>query len=194
MADIFLLTDNSFKKYSPISGNVDIDKYRYLILEVQNFVIQPILGTKLYDKILADFDGGSIAGKYATINTNYLQPILINQVAAEFVEMNAVVAQNGGIFRKTPDDATPATMREVSQLAAKLRNKAQIYIDRLQRYLSDQGSTITEYTYNQDNNYDIDPDKSVDSSYGIRLSILNKQAGGNRAQRAMWNDIWHDES
>lgn len=191
--DVFLITDNDLKQYSPLSGNIDIDKYRYLILEVQEFVIEKILGTKLFEKIKTDFTAETLAGAYATIHTNYIKPILIHNVAAEYVEMNAVIVQNGGVFRRTPDDAQPATMSEVSQQAAKLRNKAQVHIERLQRYLSDQGSSIDEYTYNQDNDYDIDPDKSVDTSYGIRLSILRKTTGGTRAERAMWNDIWNDE-
>lgn len=193
MADVFLITDTDIKKYSPLSGNIDIDKFRYLILEVQEFVIQKILGTKLFEKIKTDYAAETITGAYATIHTKYIKPILIHEVAAEFVEMSAVLIDNGGIYRSEPENSRAASMSEVSQQAAKLRNKAQVHIERLQRYLSDQGSTIEEYTYNQDNNYDIDPDKSVNTAYGLRLSILRKTTGGSRAERALWNDIWHDE-
>ena len=180
MADVFLIVDSDLKQYSPISGNIDINKYRYLILEVQQFLIEPVLGTKLFDKIVSDFDGDTLAGVYSTIHTDYIKPILIHQVAAEYTEMNAVLVQNGGVFRRTPENSQPATMGEVSQLAAKLRTKAQVHIQRLEDYLRKNQSNISEYTYTQNNDWDIKPHKGVNTAYGIRLSTLGKNMSVDR--------------
>lgn len=191
MADIFLITDLQLKKNSPLGGNIDIDKYRHIIKEVQVFTIEAILGTKLYNKILTDFNSSSLAGVYSTIHENYLIPIITNMVAAEYIEMQGVVVNNGGIFKRTPEDTTPASAEELSRLASKQRAKADVYIDRLQKYLCDQDANIPEYTFNQDNDYDIDPDKDVNTYGGWRLS-RNWNYGTN-AEREIWRDIYHDE-
>lgn len=170
MADIYLITDLQLTKNSPLGGNIDIDKYRHIIKEVQVFTIEVILGTKLYNKILNDYDSGSLTGLYQTIHENYLVPIIIYSVSAEYIEMAGVVVNNGGIFKRTPEDTTPASASDLAKLAAKQRSKADVYVDRLQKFLCDQQSNIPEYTYNQDNDYDIDPDKSVNLYGGWRLS------------------------
>lgn len=191
MADILLITDQQLTKYSPIGGNVDIDKYRMLVKEVQEFVIEPILGTKLYNKILTDYNANNLTGAYSAIYTNYLQWILIHKVAAEYIALGGIDVDNAGIFTRLPEETTPASASQIQRLEGKLNGKADVYVDRLQRYLRDQGGSITEYTYNQDNNYDIDPDKSVTNYSGWRLAPDWETMG--RAQREIWKDIWSDE-
>lgn len=191
MADTFLITDLELTKNSPLGGNIDIDKYRHIIKEVQTFTIEVILGTKLYKKILSDFNSDSLTGVYSTIHENYLIPIIIHSVAAEYIEMQGVVVDNGGIFKRTPENTTPASSSELATLSAKQRSKADIYIDRLQNYLCDQDSNIPEYTFTQDNDYDIDPDKDLNTYGGWRLS--RTWSGKTNAEREIWRDIWMDE-
>lgn len=191
MADVFLITDLQLTKNSPLGGNIDIDKYRSVIKEVQVFTIEPVLGTKLYNKIVSDFDGDTLAGVYATIHTNYLVPIITHLVAAEYIEMSGVVVNNAGVFRRTPEDTTPASASEISNLANKQRGKADVYLERLQRYLIDQQSNIPEYTYNQDNDYDIDPDKDVRTYGGLRLT--RNWNGYTNAEREIWRNIFNEE-
>lgn len=191
MADVFLITDLQLSKNSPLGGNIDIDKYRYIIKEVQVFTIEPILGTKLYNKVLTDFNSSSLTGVYLTIHENYLIPIITNMVAAEYIEMGGIVVANGGAFKRTPENTTPIDSRESSKLAQKRRSKADVYIDRLQRYLCDQQANIAEYTFAQDNDYDQDPDRDVNTYGGWRLSRSYK--GRSNAYMEIWKDILHDE-
>lgn len=191
MADVFLITDLQLTKNSPLGGNIDLDKYRHIIKEVQVFTIEVVLGTKLYNKILTDFSGDSLTGVYSTIHENYLVPIIVHSVAAEYIEMAGVVVDNGGIFRRTPEDTAPASPEELSRLAAKQRGKADVYIDRLQKYLCDQQSNIPEYTYNQDNDYDVDPDRDVNTYGGLRLT--KRYYNGTNAERDIWMNILNEE-
>ena len=191
MADILLITDSELTKDSPLGGNVDPDKYRLFIKEAQVFTLEPILGTKLFDKIITDFNADTLAGVYSTIHTEYLKPILINSAAAEYIIMSLAEVRNAGVLRFTPEGTTPATKEEIDFLANKLKAKADVYIERLQRYLRDQQANITEYTYNQDNNYDIDPDKRVQTFGGWRLN--GRDFSSTNAMREIYRDIINDE-
>ena len=191
MADILLITDIELTKGSPLGGSVDIDKYRTLIKEAQVFILEPILGTKLFDKILTDFDAATITGVYSTIHVDYLKSILIYSAAAEYVIIGWFEVNNAGIFRRLPEDTQPAAKNEIDFLASKLRAKADVYIERLQRYLSLNQANIPEYTAAQDNTWDIKKDKSVNTYGGWHLG--NKWGNMTSAEQEIWKDIYFDE-
>lgn len=189
MADIFLITDVDLTKGSPMGGNIDIDKYRSVIKETQVFVIEPILGTKLYDKILADFDADTLAGDYLELHEEYIKPIIINHVAGEYITIAGFSVDNAGIFRRNPQDTQPATKEEIDFLSNKQKAKADVYIERMQRYLCDKD--IAEYTAPQDENYDQKPDHDLTTFGGLRLS--SNRFSGTNAEREIWRDIFYDE-
>lgn len=189
MADILLITNVELVAGSPLGGNIDVDKYQSVIKETQVFIIEKILGTKLYEKILTDFEAGPLAGEYLTLHTNYIVPILIHSVAAEYITISGFTVANAGIFRYTPENGTPADKSEIDFLSNKYRAKADVYIQRMQDYLCE--TNIDEYDQPQDKNYDIDPDKRLNTFGGWRLSGYNHT--GNSAEREIWKDILRDE-
>ena len=162
-----LITAEQLAKGSPLGGNIDVDKYASVINETQVFIIEPILGTKLFDKLITDHP--THAGVYSTLITDYIQPIIIHSTAAEYISIGGFMVANAGIIRYTPEGSTPATKEEIDFLASKQRAKADVYIERLQRFLCDKQSDIVEYTFSQDEQYDIKPDKNVNTFGGWHL-------------------------
>ncbi len=190
MADI-LITNFQLTEGSPLGGNIDVDKYSFVIKETQTFVIEPILGTKLYNKIVSDNDAGTITGVYKTILDNYIRPILIYTVSAEYMMIASFNVANAGIFRYAPENTEPISQKETEYLANKQRGKADVYIERLQRFLCDSANDIEEYDLAQDNDYDVKPDKHLNTFGGWRLSP--ERYSGTNAEREIWKDILHDE-
>ncbi|UII79998.1 hypothetical protein [Flagellimonas sp. CMM7] len=191
MATILLIKPVDLVKGSPLGGNIDIDSYVSVIKESQVFVIEPILGTKLYNKILTDFEGDSLAGLYLTIHEDYIKPILIHTVAAEYIMIASYNVANGGVFKHQPENGSAINKSEVDFLANKQRSKADVYIERLQRYLCDKNSDIPEYTSSQDNPYDQKPDKEVNTFGGWFLGNISH--GTTNAEQEIYRDIRYDE-
>lgn len=187
---IILITDSELIKGSPLGGNISIAKYRNVIEEVQTFTIEPILGTLLYEKIRTDYDAATITGLYNTILVNYVQPIIINMVTAEYVIISRLLINNAGVHIRTPEDMQPASHSEVSSFSSRYSAKAEIYEERLQRFLQDQNSNIAEYTYNQTNQYDIKPDKDVNLYGGFYLPDDISQM--TSLEKEMYKDILYD--
>ena len=48
----YLLTAQEIKSNTSMGGNVDPDKFMHLLYDVQVLILEPTLGTKLYDKII----------------------------------------------------------------------------------------------------------------------------------------------
>ena len=172
MADIVIITPIEIAKRTPLSGNVDVDKYAYLIPDQQSFVLEPILGTALLDKILSDIETlgiDNLTGHYNTIVFSYLKPILINSVFAEYANFGSISVDNNGIFKVLPTDSESADENDVLRLVKRYREKAQVYVDRLERYLCDKGNEIPEYQNAQPNDFDLDPVRQSNIVGGLYL-------------------------
>ncbi|MBD3661801.1 MAG: hypothetical protein HUJ11_06465 [Arenibacter algicola] len=157
-----LITANDLTQNTIMGGNIDPQKYVHVIKEAQIFIVEPILGTKLYNKIVTDFENSSLAGDYKTVLDDYVKPILIYSVAAEFILVHSYNIANGGVFKSSPQDSEPVSKSEVDFLVQEQHNKADAYIKRLKKYLC--SVSIPEYVQSQDNNYDLYPDKSMQFS------------------------------
>lgn len=162
-----LITGNDLTQNTIMGGNIDPQKYVHVIKEAQIFIVEPLLGTKLYNKILADFENSSLTGVYLTLLDDYIKPILIYSVAAEFILVHSYNIANGGVFKSSPQDSEPVNKTEVDFLVQQQHNKSDAYIKRLKKYLCT--VTIPEYVQTQDNNYDLYPDKSMQFSGGWKL-------------------------
>lgn len=141
--ETLLIGPKDLTEYTPIEGGVDTDRYLPVILDVQITVIEPMLGTALYDKIITDFQNGVLTGDYENLYTNYLKPILRYQVAAEYVLIGAYRVANGGIMKHKSEHSDPASTKEIVFLSETQRNKAQTYINRAEKWLN--SSSIPEY-------------------------------------------------
>lgn len=142
--EILLIRPSEITAFTPMGGNVDIDKYTTCIYDVQVTVIEPLLGKSLYEKIKTDFSNNTLDGDYKVLYDDYLKPILRHQVFAEYVEIGSYTVANGGIYKHVPENAEVVTKTEVQYLAQTQRTKAQIFIERAERWLA--GKSIAEYT------------------------------------------------
>lgn len=143
MATTLLIKPSEITQFTPMGGNVDVDKYKPCIYDVQITVIEPLLGEELYNRVVEDFAAEALQGKYLELYTDYLKPILRHQVFAEYVEIGSYTVANGGIYKHVPDNAEVASKSEVQYLAQTQRTKAQLYIERAERWLRKSG--IDEY-------------------------------------------------
>lgn len=157
-----LITRAQLIQGTPMGGNIDPDEYSFVIKDTEDLLIEPILGTALFQRIKSDNDSGAISGIYKTILDNYIVPILKHSVAAEYIVESAYNVRNGGIFKHLPTNAEAVSKNEVDFLTERQRTKAQVHIDRLERFLCDKGNELPEYK-EQSNDYDIKP--NTDTNY-----------------------------
>ncbi len=142
--EILLIRPSEITEFTPLGGNVDVDKYKPCIYDVQITVIEPLLGSVLYEKIRTDFYTENLAGLYLELYDKYLKPILRHQVFAEYVEIASYMVVNGGVFKHSATDSEIVDKNESQYLAQIHRSKAQLYIDRAEKWL--RSNPLPEYT------------------------------------------------
>lgn len=178
----YLITSQEVKTNTSLGGNVDSDNIMHLIYDTQIMVIEPILGTKLYDKLITDFIANDVVDEYETMFIDYVKPVLWHSVYAAYLREGNVIAKNGGVFTNQPDNATATDLEALKYVSKNAQSKADVYISRLERFLCDQNSNIPEYTQTQNNDYDIKPRFDVNTVSGWYFgngSGAERAAGGS---------------
>ena len=90
----YLITSEEIRLNTPMGGNVDSDKFIHFINDVQVMVLENILGTKLYDKILNDFENETLTGLYEQMVNDYIKPVLWHSVFAEYIKIGSIIVCN----------------------------------------------------------------------------------------------------
>jgi hypothetical protein len=126
MAFLFI-TPKEISTTTVLGGNVDIDKYQFIIESVQVSVIEPLLGTELYDKVRAEAEAETITGDYLTLYTEFVKPITKNEALAEYIEVATLMVTNAGIFKNAPENTESPSNTEIQTLADKYHGLGQLY-------------------------------------------------------------------
>ena len=138
-ANILLIGDVMIKERTAIHGNID-PKLIYPDIKVaQDMFIHPILGTALYEKIQTLVSNGQIndAGNtdYKYLLDRYIADALIWWTLSELPTTISFQFWNKGVVRKQGENTELPSMSELIDLSNKYKNRAEMYGDRLKKYL-----------------------------------------------------------
>lgn len=148
MAEVLFITPEYLVANTILRGNVDPDNYAFEIANVQVTVIEPLLGTLLYDKIKTDFQADTLAGNYETIFNEFVKPIVKHRAVANYIETAGFMLSNGGLFKHSPENAEVVSMEEARSLASRYEGYAQGIVLRFEKWICK--NTVTEYKRYQD--------------------------------------------
>ena len=148
MAELLFTSPSELAETTILGANVDIDKYTFTILSVQLSVIEPLLGTLLYDKIVTDVTNDTLAGSYLTLYTNFVKPITKNEAIGEYIEVASYILDNGGLYKHTAENAEVVSKDEANYLAGKYHSLAQMYVIRFKKWICK--NPLPEYKHYQD--------------------------------------------
>ena len=162
MAKALFITTKDIKRYSVLSGNVDPDKFVYMIEISQDTEIQNYTGTKLMEKIqdliLAQTIDLPVNAAYKTLLETYLKPMTIYWALVVYMPFAAYSVANNGVFKRQAEGSVTVDKDEVDYLVEKYRDIAQFYTNNFISFMTYNQSDYPEY--NSNTNDDIYPDTS----------------------------------
>lgn len=164
MAEFLVISLDEMTSTTVLGGNVDFDKYAFCVADAQVRVLEPLLGTLLYDKIRLELENNTISGDYETLYNDYIKPIVKFESVATFIEIASYMLDNGGIFKHAPADKQIVESNEVERLAKKYHAMADLHISRFERWICD--NPLDEYTSDQD---EVIPNKNIKTFAGWRF-------------------------
>lgn len=178
MENTLLISESKLKRFTDINNNLDVDLISSVIREAQIIHLTRLLGTKLYDKILSDVDGGTLTGDYKSLVDDYIQDALIYWSYYESLETIYLRPRNAGLVKPTGgENNIDADMALYDKKRQSVKNKAEYFSERLVDYLCYNDSLFPEYGSEQ--NEDIYPDMGTQFKSpivfksGVREEIKN---------------------
>lgn len=144
------------KQATPLGRTIDDDLLAPCIFSAQEMHILPVLGTKLYDRVLKDIEADSLTGSYTTLVRSYIQPCLTQFALAEVIPHLRVRLANNSATTLSSDQAAAVTHEDLKPLINSATNNANFHKERLIDYLCANGAQLfPEY---QENVYpDLEP-------------------------------------
>jgi len=147
-SELLFITPQEMTISTILSGNTDTDKFVFCIANVQLTTIEPLLGSQLYDKIVADKTANTLSGLYLELYNDFIKPITKNESVAQYIEIASYMVDNAGIYKHTGDKIEVVDKQEVQFLAGKYKNMAQMYVIRFNKWICK--NYLPEYKCYQD--------------------------------------------
>jgi hypothetical protein len=176
MAKLIFITPQEMTQTTLIGGNVDTDKYTMCILNTQIRIIEPLLGSELYEKLITDLtpskyllqDGNEnvinngnnliistlhtadLVEPYRSLFFDYVKPITKYEAVADYIAISPYTLTNGGLFKNSPENVEVVTKKETDALSERYSSIAQTYVDRFEKFIELNKDNIPEYKRDQD--------------------------------------------
>ena len=133
--ELLFLTKDEIAKTTIVGGNVEREKYVFCIINVQKTIIETMLGTELYDKIVSDLELDSLTGDYLELFNDFIKPITKNLSVSEYVEISNYYLGNKGLFKPSSENSETASKNDRIELSQKYKGLAQTYIERFNKWI-----------------------------------------------------------
>ena len=147
MARVLLISEKTLKENSVINNNVDGMYVLPAIEYSQDAGLQPLIGTKLYNRLMDMVEDGTIGNNedYKYLLDEYITPFLLNKVTAEIQIPLAFKLRNQGVVQQTGENTYVPSLKDMQYVTQNYENKANFYSNRLSDYLRANRSKYPEY-------------------------------------------------
>lgn len=135
--DVLLISEDYLKSESFLDDNMS-GKYLLTAIKLaQDIQLQSIIGTELLRAIQQKVYDKTIGGDqtYKELLDRYIQPYLLYQVLNEIVVPVTFKIGNFGVMKSNDEKADNYDLEKVSYVKQYYQDKANVYKERLQRYL-----------------------------------------------------------
>lgn len=128
------ISEDLVKQNSLIDSNMDGKLVRTVIQEAQDMHILPLIGTGVYNDLIANIGANTFTGLNQTLLDTYISSCLLYWTLYEGVDVFTFKFKNNGVVKQGADNMTQLTLEEVKRLMDRFRNKAMWYGERITRY------------------------------------------------------------
>lgn len=132
---VLFLSVDYLRDNTVINGNVDSELLEPYILTAQNVHIEAITGTALYNDIVTNIEGDTLAGDNKILVDDYLQPALIQWALYEALPFINYKLTNKAISTKNSDNSDPVELDELHYLRTAVRDVAEYMSERATLFL-----------------------------------------------------------
>lgn len=148
MKNVLLTNENIIKSTTNIFENISGNYLLPSIKLSQDIDLEEVIGTELLRKLQSDVYNNRFEEKYKILLDDYVVPFLNYSTIVRLIPTVAVKITNAGIVKTDDEKMTNVSSVEVDKVEAEYRHIADVYKNRLQRYLIANHSDYPELNMN----------------------------------------------
>jgi len=175
----YIISPDFVKAYAPfLNSNIDNDLLDLAIVEAQDIELQGILGTNLYESILAKINADTLSSNavYSNLVDKYCVKVLLYYAIKRTIAFLIYKFNNKNIGEQSSDNTEVVEFKTLKYLDTKFDNDAADYSQKLINHLRQYGNSLyTEYNTESDAE-DLKPNSTTKYNSGIDLiSVSHKK-------------------
>ncbi|MCK4883245.1 MAG: hypothetical protein KAS30_00100, partial [Candidatus Diapherotrites archaeon] len=128
------------------SKSVDHELVKKLMFTEQDTSIQNFLGSNLYNNLLEEIDGASIAGNRLELIKKHLRPALFHLTYSSLAVHGKFRLTDKGILEQSDTNASQADDAGLRKLETKHNNKAQFYLKLAFEFICENSASFKDYS------------------------------------------------
>jgi len=149
MQTTLFISEAKVRGFSDINESLDDKLITNAIREAQDIVIQPIIGTILYNTLTTKIDNSSLSGSYQSLVDDYVQPALLYASLYNITENTFIRTRNNGLLTPNGGENSNSVDKQIYDVKRQsIENKKQFYCDMLSRYISQNSNEFPELGQN----------------------------------------------
>lgn len=156
-----LISLDYLRDNTSISSEVDSNVLIPHIQTAQNLRIEQLLGTALYDEVIAAVDAGTVSGNIKTLLDNYIQPCLKEWAFYQALPFIKYSISNVGVTTRDSENDSEASLEELQFLRGAVRDTAEYMSQKVINYLKANVDLYSSYQNPGSEIDDIRPNSSV---------------------------------
>jgi len=142
--ETLFITPKYLTEETHLDDNTGSENYSFHILNVQITIIERMLGTELYDKILADFEADSLDGLYLKLFEDFVKPVTKYSTVAKYIRSPYIVGK-GGVYKSTGEHREVLSKEEKDVFEGEYNAMSQNFLNRFEKWIEKNGENIPEY-------------------------------------------------
>lgn len=147
--DVYLIDEEYVKQMSSVSDNLDSKMIKPCVYDAQIIHLQPILGTKLYDRVCELVDDEEIGNDgcemYEELLVDYIQPYLLQKVQELLVPTMFMKTRNAGNVQYYDASQNNVQLKEQQWIMSRFANNATFLSERMADFICANRSNFPEY-------------------------------------------------
>jgi hypothetical protein len=136
MRNTLLISEAKIRQYSDINEAVDTKLITSAVREAQDIVLEPILGSLLYNKVFSYVEAGWVNNNFKILLEDYIQPVLIYSAYYYITENVYVRTRNNGLLTPQGGENSASVDKQMYDTKREsIKTKQGFYIQKLALYL-----------------------------------------------------------
>ena len=189
MAFTYIIKTDTYLRETTVNANVDTQLILPAIKRVQRNIILPILGTALYNDLLAEIVSDpdlSSNVPYQTLVNDYLTPTMVEFVNAELPPDLTFKFTNKNISKKNSENSQPIDLQELRNIIQRATYRGQLEGEKVIKYLITNCNTLYPLYRTPGNTLDTVFPRQTMFSTGMNLGQQRRLGYGYEIDPPYW--------